>query len=472
MSAVHLRAWGAYVPARRLPRSEMAALWDGPAVPGERSVAGPDEDTVTMAVEAALDCLAGLDPAEVDAVYFASTTAPYGEHQAAATVVAVLGARRDVVTAAVTDTLRAGTTALRMAADAVAAGTARRVLVVAADARLGEPDSLWEQVLGDAAAAVLVGTDGPVAIRETAAVAQEFLGPWRRSDEAILRSFEGKYETEYGVRRPLVEAAEAVLAKAGLGSADVDRFVLAAPDPRSARQAGAPLGTDSGEPHDELFMQVGYTGAAHPLLCLGTVLERAAAGERVLLAAHGEGADAFLLDVVADPGAAPAPGRRGVAGSLARRRPARYGDYLKSRGLLHRLPVDRRASPVTYTRDVPRELPLTGTRCGACGLVQYPGGRVCDGCGAYRTQAEVALARRGRVFTSTLDHLDQNCYLTDPVPRAVVDLDGGGRIFCDLTDCDPDVVGPGLAVELAFRKVHDGGGYRNYYWKCRPAEVQ
>ena len=46
-------SYGAYVPFNRLQRSTIAAALDIPAGKGERSVASYDEDTATMAVEAA-----------------------------------------------------------------------------------------------------------------------------------------------------------------------------------------------------------------------------------------------------------------------------------------------------------------------------------------------------------------------------------------------------------------------------------
>ncbi len=465
----YIAGHGAYVPPRRLQRSEMASLWGGPAVPGVRAVAGRDEDTLTMAVEAAHDCLeAGPAPGDIDAVFFASTTPPYAEKHAAATLAAVLGLRRDVFTADITDTLRAGTSALRLAIEAVRAGSAANALVVASEARLGEPDSITEQMLGDAAGAVLVSSAGPVRVAEAIAIADEFTGPWRRTGDTAIRSFQGKFETEYGCRRILVEAAEAVLARAELAPGDVSKMILAAPDPRTARGAAAPFGFDGGEPHDDLFMEMGYSGAAYPLICLGAILEGTESGERLLLAAHGEGADGFLFDVEATPSRPES--WRGVAGALAHRLgDASYGDYLASRELVARERVEMRSSPVLYQRDLSRELDLSAGRCTECGLVQYPGGRVCDGCGGYRTLEDVRLSRTGTVFTNTLDHIDQNCYLTEPIPRAVVDLDGGGRIFLDVTDCESGDVHPGLSVELTFRRIHAGGGYNNYYWKCRPA---
>jgi len=61
-------SYGAYLPRRRLQRKSIFAAnsWFAPGLrglaKGERAMANWDEDTVTMAVEAARDCLAGLPP--------------------------------------------------------------------------------------------------------------------------------------------------------------------------------------------------------------------------------------------------------------------------------------------------------------------------------------------------------------------------------------------------------------------------
>jgi len=74
-----IASFGAYIPLFRLSRQEMGNAWGVPAVPGERAVANADEDSLTMAVAAGLDCLAGIDPSSVDGLFFATTTAPYSE---------------------------------------------------------------------------------------------------------------------------------------------------------------------------------------------------------------------------------------------------------------------------------------------------------------------------------------------------------------------------------------------------------
>src|SRR3989475_6771971 len=152
---VGITSYGAYVPMPRLP---LAAIGGGAVKPGgpEKAVANWDEDAVTMAVAAAIDCLRGVDRASVDGVLFASTSYPLKEKQGAALVARALDLRRDVMTADMGDSLRAGTTALRAAADAVKAGSAKRVLVVAGEKRQAATRLERYTYLGDGVEALLV----------------------------------------------------------------------------------------------------------------------------------------------------------------------------------------------------------------------------------------------------------------------------------------------------------------------------
>src|SRR5689334_6702833 len=118
---VGIRSFGGYVPRYRLSREEMARAWGARALDGERSVAGHDEDVVTMSAEAAINALARVDTGAVDAVYFASTTAPYLEKQSSTLVATVCALPRTIFTADFAGSLRSGTAALRAALDAVKA---------------------------------------------------------------------------------------------------------------------------------------------------------------------------------------------------------------------------------------------------------------------------------------------------------------------------------------------------------------
>lgn len=461
---------GAYVPLYRMSRKQIGDAWGIPAIPGERAVANADEDSLTMAVAAGLDCLIGIDPAGIDGLFFATTTAPYLEKQSAGIIAAALDLRQDINTADFTGSLRAATTAMRAAADAVDSGSARSVLVVAGDCRVGEPESMSEQLFGDGGGAVLVAKDGPVLIRGMYSLAGEQVGPWRRSEDRYVRSFESKVETQRGYATTAVAAGKALLEKEGVTGADIARGVITSADPRAHLGVGRALGIVPGQLQDTLFLSVGSPGAALVLMMLAGALEQAKAGERILVLNHGDGADALLLEVTAEM---PRPeGRKGLAGHLAEKRPLpNYTSYVHFRGLTERETPAAEGSPVTYWRDARQELNFLGGRCRGCGVVQYPPPRVCAECGQKDNVEPVKLSRRGNVYTYTLDHLAGGQYLNVPVARMVVDLEGGGRVFLEMTDADPNEAKVGLPVEVLFRRLHEGGNFHNYYWKARPLSV-
>jgi hydroxymethylglutaryl-CoA synthase len=461
-----IAAWGAYIPTFRLDRKTMGKAWDTPSLPGERSVSAGDEDSLTMGVEAALAATAGRELSELDAVFFATTTSPYAEKQAAATIAAVLD-RPSAFTADVTGSLRAATTALRQALDAVAAGSARSALVVAADARPAEPASATEQLFGDGAAAVLITRDGPASILAATGVTEDFTGPWRRTSDNYVRSFEPKLETEYGYARSVAEAVKEILEKADVSPDEVTRYVAYAPDPRTFASTAKKLGFSSEQARDPLFSTVGNLGAAHVLVSLAAALDEANGGDVLVLVGQGDGADALVLRTSDDIDNV--KHRPSVADLIASKQllPS-YEGYLRFRRLLPSDASDPRSSTVQYWRDRRQALPFEGVRCTSCGVIQFPANRACVECAALDMMEPVKLAKRGRIFTFTLDHLVGGEYLETPVPRVVVDMDGGGRVFFDMTDVNPAEVRIGNEITLTFRRIHDGAGFHNYYWKARP----
>lgn len=459
-----------------MKRSTIGEAWGTQDLGGERSVAAADEDAVTMAVEAAVTATVSIPTDTIDALIFASTTSPYLEKQAAATVAAVLDCRKDILTLDVADSLRGATTALLLSADRILAGSARVVVVCAADSRLGEPASSFEQMFGDAGAAVVLASEEaaaelklgplPVVLEGTVTSAQEFVGPWRTERDRFVRSFDSKPETRYGFAAPVVAAAQSLLDKAGVNGQDLSRAVIAAPDPRAQAAVANQLGISRDAVEDLHLSTVGNTGAAAPLLMLAGALERAGAGETILLVGAGDGADALLLRTtvaLADVGCfglTPYLEAKGYLDS--------YEQYAGYRSLMVGERPDVLSSAITHWRDMEMALPLYGMTCRECGTRQYPIGRRCMECGGSGPHPSARLERRGRVFTFTLDHLVLGEYRNVPVIRAVIDLEGGGRIFCELTDCDPEDVHIEMPVELTFRCLHEGAKFRNYYWKGRP----
>src|SRR5262249_60556399 len=101
-------AFGTYVPRYRLARELIAQQWGQPAMGGEKAVAGHDEDSLTLAVNAALNALPDGTARDLDAIYFASTTPPYREKQSAVTVATVLDTGSAVRAPCFSGSVRAG----------------------------------------------------------------------------------------------------------------------------------------------------------------------------------------------------------------------------------------------------------------------------------------------------------------------------------------------------------------------------
>ena len=459
-----IQAVGASVPRYRLPRELIAKEWGGVAAGGEKAVANHDEDSLTLAVNAAL-ALGAEGPAP-DAVFFATTTSPYSEKQAAATIATVLDLPASVRTLDFTDTLRAGTSAVLAGLDAIAGGSAARVLVAAGDCRLAEPDSPTEQNFGDAGAALLLGNDAGLAeIIATHTVTDEFLGTWRTREQEFPRAFPGAFETKFGYGRVVGEVVKGILAKARLEPGELTTVILPTPTPRAPQGVAKAAGLDPKRQLQESFWTtLGDTGAVQPLLMLAAALERAKAGDLILVVAYGDGADAIVLRATGRPVSA----GQGVARQIeVKRTLPSYGRYARFRKLVRKETVASDvSSPVILWRDRKELLPLYGGRCPKCSTVQFPKHRVCVECSNPGGLEDVKLARRGRLFTFTNDYLAESP--DPPVTHAVVDLDGGGRLYVQVTDCEPERVEIDMPLELTFRKIHEAGGFNNYFWKARP----
>lgn len=172
---VGIMSYGGYVPLFRLGNGTKG--WE---LPFERAVANFDEDSITMAVGAAIDCMSDTNRDEIDALYFATTTPPYLEKQSATIVAVAADLPNEIFTVDCTDTLRAGTNALKLAIDAVNAGSARKALVTVADSPVFIPRSALEQNGANGGAALLLGDKDVVAvIQESYSVAREIFDVWR-----------------------------------------------------------------------------------------------------------------------------------------------------------------------------------------------------------------------------------------------------------------------------------------------------
>ncbi len=465
---VGITSYGAYVPLWRLNRD---AIMKG--LRGEKAIRNFDEDSTTMGVAAAIDCLKGRKRDAIDAVFFASTTAPYKEKQIATTVAAACDLKQDITTADFCNTLRAGTSAVKAAMDAVKAGSAKQVLVVAADSRMGSPGTEFEQNLGDGAAAVLISDKDVVAsIDGWHSISMEAHDIWRMDTDNFIRSWEDRFVHNAVYLDMVAQNIAAVMKKANLTPKDFTKALVPAPSPRVQGEVPRRVGFDmKTQVPNPLFDIMGHTGTAYPLMLLVAALEEAKAGDRLLLNAYGNGSDSFVIQVT-DKIGKKVEGRRGMKAHLASKKTVDdYRTYLQWRELLTfeatPTPPGGHISAAALFRDRSQIYPLHGLKCKSCGEIHFPPQRVCPTCKAKDQFDEWRLSdRKGTLFTFAADNL---CSRREaPRVTAIVDFEGGGRMATMMTDRVLEEIKIGMPVEMSFRKLVSQDGFHNYFWKSIP----
>lgn len=474
-----LVGYGAYVPYYQLERSRIAGVLGSGAGRGTRSVAAYDEDTTSMAVAAGRAALAGLTHGGVPGgppgrgsvrqLFFATTVPAYADKTNATAVHAALRLPADALAVDMAGAVRSGVGAL-----VTAAQSGVPAMAVLADIRTGLPGGADERAGGDGAAAfVFGGADGglPVLaeiIGQGCATA-EFLDRWRAPGAVASRVWEERFgEQVYG---PLAEAAMAdALKQAGLTPGQVDHLIVAGLPARAVNRTVRAAGVPAEAIADSHAASIGNAGTAQPGIMLADVLDRAGAGQTVLLVVLADGASALALRTTQALASHRQP--QPVAAQIAAGSTAlEYATFLSWRGFLDREPPRRPdpdpvAAPPAQRR-ADWKFGLVAATCTRCGTRSLPPDRVCQQCHAVDEMAPEPLADvPATVTTYTVDRLAYTP--SPPVLMVVLDFDGGGRMRCQLTDAATHEVRIGLRVEMTFRRLVTAAGVHNYFWKARP----
>lgn len=480
MTSVGLKSFGAYVPRLRLERSAIAEAtgWaTGRRVAagrGTRSYCAWDEDSLTLAVEAARDCLTGADRGSVGSMVFASTTHPFADRSNAGIVATALNLDESLHVADVSGNLRAGTSALLEAFAVVARPGTRDRLLVAADQRAARPGSEQESAYGHGAAAVRVGTGEELAAEFIGSASRQadFVDHYRAAGATTDYALEERWVRDEGYLKLVPPTVRAALATSGVEPEDVRHFVVHAPA-RLAAAIAQSLDIAADALQDDLRGTIGDTGTAHPLLMLGAAIERAEAGEIVVLVGFGQGCDVLVLRATGRP---PSHGA-GCRGTIESGKPNReYLRLLANGGMVEidwgmRAERDNRTAHSVAWRKHRDVTGFIGGRCRLCGTVQYPRAVACvnPDCRAFDTQDEHPLAEStGRVKTFTEDWLAVT--RSPPYVFGNVALDGGGNVFAEFADTPPGTLAVDAPVRFVFRiKDFDAvRGFHRYFWKATP----
>lgn len=451
--------WNSYVPRARLDRAALASMFQVAGPRGVRSVAGPDEDALTMAVEAARPLVA--PDHDVETCWFATSHAPMLDRGNAAVLSAAIGLTDEIGSYDTGGSIRSGIAALR-----AAASQSGPAIAALSDIRYGRPGSDDEASGADAAAAFAFGPDPLVEIVAQSSVSSPVMDRWRAEGDIGSSTWDDRWTAGHQV--PLVERViTEALKQAGISETDLAAAVVSCPSSRAEAQVVSRLGVPAreGDPRPA----IGYAGTADVGVRLASALDAAGPDQWILVATGADGADAMVLRTSSEFTAA-------GASPIADGNRIEPSTYLLWRGLIERAavrrpPAEAPAAPAV-ARNEPWKLAFTASTCTACGTRHLPPQRVCLRCQAVDQMESISLRdTQAVVRTFTIDRLAAS--INPPVVVGVLDFDGGGRYRCQLTDVVASDVAVGDRVEMVYRLVFESAnGVRNYFWKARPVSEE
>jgi len=479
---IGITAYGGYVPRLRLSRqaAAQANAWYAPQFAGRkgtRAFAHWDEDSITMAVAAARDCLGPAtlkDRSGVRTVLLASNTLPFNERLNAGVVAGALALDQGTEAIDLGGSQRAALSAVAQAVARVQAGGGD-TLVLAADTRRTRAASAQELEYGDAAAALCFGSEGVLAeYLGSASVTADFVDRFRASGEDVDYHWEERWVRDEGIAQLVPRAVKAALAQAQVTAAEVAHFIFPTTFAKMDQQLAKACGVPAEAVVPNLNDVMGDSGLPHGLLLLAQVLERASPGQLIVLAQFGSGAQALVFRVTeAIAGFKPV---RGVSGWLARGVEDRhYTRFLSFKGQLQlergmRGEADRKTALSTAWRHHEALQALVAGRCEVTGSVHFPPSRLSyDAKPLQDTQKPHPLADRpARVLSWSAEYL--SWHPAPPHHYGQIDFEGGGRILMDFTDLEVGEVDAGTPMEMVFRikDVDERRGFTRYFWKATP----
>jgi hydroxymethylglutaryl-CoA synthase len=459
---------GTAAPSLRLAASDVGAAWGSGGGRSTVAVCDADEDTLTLAWQAARAALeaAGVTAAEVSGLWWGTARPPFAEGPSHAFLATTLGLDRAAGGGLSSGSPHAGMEALLGAWDALAAGHARVALVVTSDALVPGLGTAAETTTGAGAAAVVLGaiadgSDGPstngsspparLVARTTRAMPA--VDRYRADGEAATGDvYDARLFREEVFVPLLTETGRALSQDA---ASPLTAWAVADPDGKLAsavaKRLGAPLASAS------VYGALGDAGAASALLglvqaCAGTA-SGAGAGPTGLFGMIGYGggrATAVLVEATRA-----VPGAVGVE-RLGTGRRVGYPEALRARGQLEPMddPIPMGLPPggAAFVRGNPEMLGLFGARCLSCGTISTPPSihPTCIGCGGAELEV-VALARRGRVQTFVVNQTMPPPFQA-PLPLVVIDLDDGARLMVQGSPADAGDLAVGDVVTLSLRR--------------------
>ncbi|CAN5206728.1 hydroxymethylglutaryl-CoA synthase family protein [soil metagenome] len=461
---------GGYIPLLRLDRKAAASSlrWSGLAGPrtGSRSVAGWDEDPVTLAVEAAR--VARPSAADLKDVVFASTSAPFFERSQATLVIEALGLTAGTTSQDVAGSRRAATSALMRALE-----TGRSALIASGEKRPTKTGNAAQLAFGDGGAAIVTGSEGPVRYLGGASLSHDFLDIYSSREHPTPYAAEERFVRDIAVSEILVPTIRESCADAGVNAAQISLVAFAEPVSGAFAALSKALGLTASNVGAELTERAGNLGAAHPLFAFALACDRAKPGDIILLVGFGSGCDALLFEIDG-----PVPGASSASAALSQGR--KLDDYVRFLNLVGAVEMDwgvraeteQKAAATVLNRYGRDMMGFVGGR-DVRGNVQFPKTRMPvdpEATGPEPLEDTPLADVPARLVSLTADRL--NFTPDPPFHFGLVQFDNGARVMMEFTDADSEgfTVGQAVAMRFRIKSLDRRRGSRTYFWKAAPAQ--
>ena len=310
MGKVGIVGYGVYIPRWRIKAEEIAKMWgeDAEAMKKglgieEKSVPSIDEDTVTIATEAARNALRmakEVDPREIGALYVGSESHTYAVKPTSTIVAEAIGTSTSLMAADTEFACKAATAGMQACMGLVESGYIKYGMSIGADVAQAQPKDALEYTAGAGGAAYIIGRDAIIAeIEGTYSFSQDVPDFWRR-DGSDFPHHGGRFTGEPGYFAHVVPCAKGLMQKLGTKPSDYNYAVFHEPNGKFPLRAAKILGFSEAAVLPGLTVtKIGNAYSGSSLIALAQVLDVCKPSDRILLASYGSGAgsDSFSLTV-------------------------------------------------------------------------------------------------------------------------------------------------------------------------------
>jgi len=306
---VGIMTYGVYIPRFRIKIEEITRVWGANAEDVssglgvyEKSLPDVDEDTATIAVEAARSALdrRAIPPSEIGAIYVGSELHPYAVKPTACTVGQAIGATPCMTAADYEFACKAGTAGIQTCMGLVRSGMVRYGMAIGADVAQGAPGDALEYTAAAGGAAFVIGNDDPIArIHRTCSYTTDTPDFWRREGQDYPRHG-GRFTGEPGYFKHIQGASAMLLEQVHKTAKDYTYAVFHQPNAKFPRRVAQLLGFSSDQIRPGLVVpRLGNTYSGSSMIGLAATLDVAKSGDTIFVASFGSGAgsDAFDIEV-------------------------------------------------------------------------------------------------------------------------------------------------------------------------------